>query len=254
MAPPAFTTSSSEEEEVSSEEEEGVASEQESSSWPSPPLEKKSTPKKSTISTTSQPHPSPRSGTKRPNENNRRGRSAKTAKGADPASNNEFVAAEDNGKKADAKKHVKSVTKGKNGKDPKFTKLVFELPKKIWGSERTTRNVEQKFNGKASNIEKGGSSKNVAYPQVQLTSSPYSKGVDQNPGSILSMDQMTKYSGLSEGVVKRGLESLEASKKTELEDRWKNICLLELELVARRAELILDQAKLTLEIYGASND
>ena len=274
-----------------------------------------------------QPSATPsRSGTKRPNENNRPGSGVKKAKGTDTASNNEVPAAEDGGKKVDSKKlfqrlwseddelvilngmnefrvkngvdpyknmdafhdfikeslhvdvsrsqltdkiwrlkkkHQKNATRGKNGEDPKFTKLhdkkVYELSKKIWGSEGTNRGVEHdKSNGKARNSKKGGSSKNVASPQAQLSLSPHSKGVektdvDQNSGSILSLNQMIKYSGLNEDVIRRGFESVEALKKTEFEEKWKNLQLLELEFFVKRAELIRDHSKLVLEAYRSSN-
>ncbi|KAF3450471.1 hypothetical protein FNV43_RR06554 [Rhamnella rubrinervis] len=56
-----------------------------------------------------------------------------------------------------------------------------------------------------------------------------------------------------EHVLKRGLDMIVESKRVELEEKWKKLNLAELELYARRSQLISDQAKLILDAYKSSD-
>ncbi|KAM4113042.1 hypothetical protein ACJW30_05G188000 [Castanea mollissima] len=75
-------------------------------------------------------------------------------------------------------------------------------------------------------------------------------GSGSGSGSCLNgMLRFDKSVWLDERVIKRGLKLIDEEKKVELEERWKEVELAELELFVKRTELIKDQARLILEAY-----
>ncbi|KAI4299240.1 hypothetical protein L6164_032717 [Bauhinia variegata] len=158
----------------------------------------------------------------------------------------------------------------KNGEDRKFSKAhdkkAFELSKKIWGTEGTSGVAEQvKSNGKARKDKKDGSrSRTLASPKAELLPSPNSKealkmDIDQSSGSILSLSEMIPFhknlgmSLMNKDVMKKGWELIGASKREELENRWKKLKDAELEIYVKRIEIIKEQANLMWEAYKSSN-
>jgi len=74
--------------------------------------------------------------------------------------------------------------------------------------------------------------------------------IDGDSGSCLNgMLRFDKNVWLDERVIKRGLKLIDEEKKVELEERWKEVELAELEVFVKRTELIKDQARLILEAY-----
>lgn len=164
------------------------------------------------------------------------------------------------------KKYVTSVAKSKKNIDPKkpHDKKAFELSEKIWATELANGGPDQtKSNGKDVKKQKEGSSI-APPPKPKPKANPDSKAAikidfDQNTESPLSLSEMIRFdkslglSGLGEDVIKRGFELVGASKRAELEDRWKKLQVAELELFMKRTELIKDQASLIWEAYKSSN-
>ena len=186
------------------------------------------------------------------------------------------------------KKYNNNAGRGKKGKDPTFSKpheqKTYELSKKIWGSVEAATETEKakdinngkakakdNKNGKAkakdNNNSNNNSNKNqkgnslIRSLKEELTeSSPvlYKYGekmeIDGDSGSGLGsclngMLRFDKNVWLDERVIKRGLKLIDEEKKVELEERWKEVELAELEVFVKRTELIKDQARLILEAY-----
>jgi hypothetical protein len=59
--------------------------------------------------------------------------------------------------------------------------------------------------------------------------------------------------GLSTDILKSGVELIEESKRVELERRWKELRVTELNCIVKRAELARDQARLILEAVQSSS-
>lgn len=160
------------------------------------------------------------------------------------------------------KKYENNAGKGKKFNPTKpHDQKAFDLSKKIWGDEKPGGGAEQpKSNGKAKSSQKGNS-KSLALLKAELLSSPEaSKGVekmdiDRNTGvsEMISFDKNFGLVGLPEHVLKQGFDLIAESKRAELEEKWKKLHLAELELYAKRTQLISDQAKLILDAYKSSD-
>ena len=156
----------------------------------------------------------------------------------------------------------------KKGKDPTFSKpheqKTYELSKKIWGSvEAATETEKAKDNNNSnnnSNKNQKGNSLIRSLKEELTESSPvlYKYGekmeIDGDSGSgsgscLNGMLRFDKNVWLDERVIKRGLKLIDEEKKVELEERWKEVELAELEVFVKRTELIKDQARLILEAY-----
>ncbi|KAI9128798.1 hypothetical protein K1719_000281 [Acacia pycnantha] len=84
--------------------------------------------------------------------------------------------------------------------------------------------------------------------------------IDPNVGAPLSLSEMIRFnrslglSRLDDDTFKRGYELIGASKKVELEDRWKKLQIVELELFVKRVELVKDEASLIWEATNSSGN
>ncbi|KAI9119678.1 hypothetical protein K1719_009554 [Acacia pycnantha] len=84
--------------------------------------------------------------------------------------------------------------------------------------------------------------------------------IDRNAGAPLSLSEIIRFkrslglSGLDDDAFKRGYELIGASKKAELEDRWKKLQIAELELFVKRVELVKDEASLIWEAANSSGN
>ncbi|KAG8635274.1 GLABROUS1 enhancer-binding protein-like [Manihot esculenta] len=165
------------------------------------------------------------------------------------------------------KKFENHVSKGKKGEDKTFSKAhdqkSFDLSKKIWGSEAISGggvDLGVKSNGKAK--KNGGNnqrSKSFATLKAELgldveeTEKVDKMEVETESHSslkqILQFDRTVSVAGMEECVVKRGLDMLEGAKKAEMEEKWRQLHVAELELFLKRNELIREQAKLMLAAY-----
>ncbi|XP_057445580.1 STOREKEEPER protein-like [Lotus japonicus] len=126
-----------------------------------------------------------------------------------------------------------------------FHKDHFDLCKIIWGSPEAKPKVKAKSTSKSK-------STNTAAAEEKPNSE---QGVDSD---VLLRSLMIGYENmgvkLNEDVVKKGLELIGASKRAELAGRWKKIEVAELELFAKRAQLIEEQTRLILEANKSSNN
>ncbi|XP_028767030.1 probable transcription factor At1g61730 [Neltuma alba] len=167
------------------------------------------------------------------------------------------------------RKYVKNAQRGKNEEGPSFSKpydkKVFELSKKIWADEGANGGIEiTKSNGKVKkNMKEGSSVAASQKPATDLVSdSKEARKVDIDPkgGSWLSLSEMIRFnkslglSGLDDNAIKRGYELIGASKKAELEERWKQLQIAELELFVKRVELVKDEASLIWEATKSSGN
>ncbi|KAI4296521.1 hypothetical protein L6164_036471 [Bauhinia variegata] len=168
------------------------------------------------------------------------------------------------------KKYKNNAGKGKNGEDRKFSKAhdkqAFDLSKKIWGTEGTSGVAEQvKSNGKGRKDKKDvsrsrtGDSLKAELPPSSNSKEAGKMDIDENPSSMLGLSEMIRFdknlgiSGMHEDIMKKGWELMGASKREELEEKWKKLQVAELEIFVKRTELINDQAKLCWEAYKSSN-
>jgi hypothetical protein len=150
----------------------------------------------------------------------------------------------------------------KNGKTLTFSKPIeeemFEFGKKIWGGV-TVVEENGKPNEKISKKEPAAkkpptTKKLVMEPDLQIGSS---SGAKENLGPSFIYTEMDKgisgVFGLSTDILKSGVELIEESKRVELERRWKELRVTELNCIAKRAELARDQARLILEAVQSSS-
>lgn len=177
------------------------------------------------------------------------------------------------------KKFETNAGKGKNGQGPSFSKPrdqeAFELSKKVWGNAgaggKANGAVEKaKSNGKsAKSPTKEASKTNVAPSKPkpeskhELTSKDSKEAekmdIDEKIDTtsqlleVIRVDRSFGLYGLSEDMVKRGVELIGASERAELEGQWKDLQVAELEVSVKRAELVAKQTKLILEAYKSSN-
>lgn len=173
------------------------------------------------------------------------------------------------------KKFENNVKKKKYNPTKPHDVKVFELSKKVWGGgEASTGKVtlasigkveQPKSNGKAKSNQKGNK-KTLASLKAELLASPESpKEADKSEASlkpcasqsvwsdVIGFDKGFKELGLSETIVKQGLELIGGSKQAELKDKWNKLHVAELELFVKRTELMRDQAKLIVEAFKSSD-
>ncbi|KAK2395870.1 DNA-binding storekeeper protein-related transcriptional regulator [Trifolium repens] len=140
----------------------------------------------------------------------------------------------------------------KNGKTLTFSKPIeeemFEFGKKIWGGGTVVEENEKP-------IEKLSKKEPAAKkPDFQIGRSSAAK---ENLGPSFIYTEMDKgisgVFGLSTDILKSGVELIEESKRVELERRWKELRVTELNCIAKRAELARDQARLILEVVQSSS-
>lgn len=166
------------------------------------------------------------------------------------------------------KKFENHVSKGKKGENKTFSKAhdqkSFDLSKKIWGSEAISgRGVDLgvKSNGKAK-MNGGNNQRSKSFDTLNaeqcLDVEKETEKVDKmevetesHSGlkQIVEFDRTASVAGMEEYVVKRGLDMLEGAKKAEMEEKWRQLHVAELELFLKRNELIREQAKLMLAAY-----
>ncbi|KDP45631.1 hypothetical protein JCGZ_17238 [Jatropha curcas] len=158
------------------------------------------------------------------------------------------------------KKFENHVTKGKKGEDKTFSKphdqKSFDLSKRIWGSAAGVES-SVKSNGKAIN-NNNSKGKGLAALKAELglgsDVDKEAEKVDKKEShsglkQISEFDKGVSVSGMEDFVVKRGLDMLDGAKKAEMEEKWRELHVAELELFLKRNELIREQAKLMLAAY-----
>ncbi|XP_059435683.1 GLABROUS1 enhancer-binding protein-like [Corylus avellana] len=149
---------------------------------------------------------------------------------------------------------------------------AFELSRKVWGSTEEPNEVNPvvetaKPNGKSpskKSNQKGNTSRSLK--EELLVALPVAKKnvaekmeIDKNQGSgpvsgrslngMVRFDKSMGVVGLEESVIMRGLELIGEDKRAELEERWREVEMAELEVFVKRSELVRDQARLIWESY-----
>ncbi|KAF2299853.1 hypothetical protein GH714_004831 [Hevea brasiliensis] len=133
---------------------------------------------------------------------------------------------------------------------------VWRLKKKfenhIWGSEATSGggvDLGVKSNGKAKGAINSLRGKSLAALKAELGVDVEKETekvdkmeveLDRHSGlkQTVQFDKSASVGGMEEYVVKRGLDMLEGSKKAEMEEKWRQLHVAELELFLKRNELI----------------
>lgn len=151
------------------------------------------------------------------------------------------------------KKFKTNATKGAKYNPTKTQEQeAFDLSKRIWGDKPPNGGAEQpKSNGKAKSSSQKGTD---LFPSPEASKEVENMEVDRNPGlsEIVALNKSFGLAGLPEHLLEQGLALLSESKRAELEEKWKKLNRAELELYAKRTQLIRDQAKLILDAYKSS--
>ncbi|CAN1224117.1 Probable transcription factor At4g01260 [Linum grandiflorum] len=133
-------------------------------------------------------------------------------------------------KAARLKKKFEKNAKGKDGEGKSFNKQhdqrCFDLSKKIWGSEASSRVIESRNAPKSTQKEKGNSSSN----------GNGMNGVANHEKEIKGNKE------IEDIVMKKGLDMVEGSKREELEKRWKDVHVATLKLFVKQSKLMVDLA------------
>ncbi|XP_062084678.1 GLABROUS1 enhancer-binding protein-like [Humulus lupulus] len=154
------------------------------------------------------------------------------------------------------KKYENNAGRKKYNPTKPHEKEVFELSKKIWaGGEKVVVKAEQpKANGTglAKVYKMVASPQNLSSPSSRppedLLSSPKLGAL----GDLLSSPSLGSH-GISEHVLNKGLELISELKRAELEAKWKKIHMAEIELFAKRSQLLADQSTLILEALKSAD-
>ncbi|KAA8519943.1 hypothetical protein F0562_014147 [Nyssa sinensis] len=160
------------------------------------------------------------------------------------------------------KKYENNASKGKKGGERNISKpheqKAYELSKKIWGGEANCVGVGTKVNGKENIYQnqrssRGASSPKVDSPSRQDGSKEVSKmEFEQNARPTLSVRLNRSIGGdssLEEGILKDGLHLIEGTQRLELEEKWKQLWVGEVELYLKRIELIRDKSVRLIVIF-----
>ncbi|XP_044462359.1 probable transcription factor At1g11510 [Mangifera indica] len=167
------------------------------------------------------------------------------------------------------KKYENNLGREKKGEDRTFSKLherqAYELSKKLWGSEDTSGVLESaaKSNGKArKNQTQRGNSKSLPILKAELNDGGKEgekmeidndkEGNLSNAKVKLLFNESVGMAGLEEFVINQGLDMIGGAKKEELEERWKQLQIAQLQLFVERNDLIKEQTKLMLEAMKSS--
>ena len=161
------------------------------------------------------------------------------------------------------KKYENNAGKKKFNPTKPHDEKVFELSKKIWGGEGGGLKSEQpKANGSTARSSQKGNSKTLASLKAELLSSAEAlKDVEKidinrdgdSSGRLIGFDKSFGALGLPEHIVKKGLDSISELKKAEFHAKWEKIHIAELELFAKRTQLLSDQAKLIAEALKSAH-
>lgn len=167
---------------------------------------------------------------------------------------------------------LKFENKLKSGKTPTFSKPIeetmFELSKKIWGGGKVDVNEGEengKVNGKAGKKEPAAKKAAAARTTKKLVMEPDSplvvlkenRKVDrgngkEDTGLSLDSNEMIHFEPVID-VVKRGVESIEESKKGELERLMNKYRIAEMELFMQKTELAKETATKIRDALNSSS-
>lgn len=178
------------------------------------------------------------------------------------------------------KKYHTNAEKGENGEDPVFSKAhelkSFDLSKKIWGLEADGGDDNAK-NSKKKQPRKSSKANNSSTVLALPVSDVADKNVDKkeglnvaNGGVKAEPDEFwSKYPCLSaslrfgncsprsedlERLMIQRMPSIGSSKAKELDDRWRKLQVLEMELSVKKLDVMHEQAKLVLNVMKSQKD
>ncbi|CAN0912123.1 Probable transcription factor At4g00390 [Linum grandiflorum] len=148
-------------------------------------------------------------------------------------------------KAARLKKKFEKNAKGKDGEGKSFNKQhdqrCFDLSKKIWGSEASSRVIESRNAPKSTQKEKGNSSSNGNGMNGVANHEKEIKGNIKKQESSCKL-VMLPGEEIEDIVMKKGLDMVEGSKREELEKRWKDVHVATLKLFVKQSKLMVDLA------------
>ncbi|KAD3069347.1 hypothetical protein E3N88_37227 [Mikania micrantha] len=166
------------------------------------------------------------------------------------------------------KKFENNVAKVENkGKVRSFSnpheKKMYELSKNLWGNDRNKNvvmssstkkvkakvNVTPKINKSHKSVDSGNRSAGF-----EVTANEVEPKVVQHVRSSHGLDHLGSM-GLpitEEVIVNKGLELLLGPKKVEMEEKWKNLKVQELEHFLKKADILKEQAELVLNAISHS--
>lgn len=181
------------------------------------------------------------------------------------------------------KKYQNNAEKGENGEDPVFSRpheyKTFELSKKIWGNGSAITNGGDVDNG-TSNNSTARKSRKIETIEANPKEEPKAMVAIEEPvkdepvkdepiadekdffstyPKLYQMFNMENsvYLPLSDDgrrFLKENMSLIGSSKAKELDIKWRNLQVEELELYSKRMELITEQSKLLVDAVKSSKD
>ncbi|XP_059661274.1 probable transcription factor At1g11510 [Cornus florida] len=158
------------------------------------------------------------------------------------------------------KKYENNASKGKKGGERNITKpheqKAYELSKRIWGGEANSIGVvSPKVNEKEKKNQNLKSSRAAPSPILDANSDPEvqngeAKVDGEQKAKPARLFQFSKSidSSLEDEIIRDGLELIGGSKRLELEEKWKQLRVEEVELYLKRVELVREQTKHVLAV------
>ncbi|KAL6971806.1 hypothetical protein U1Q18_031487 [Sarracenia purpurea var. burkii] len=153
------------------------------------------------------------------------------------------------------KRYVNNVKKGKYGKGRIFMKSheqrIFELSKRIWGGEANSVGFDRtEVNREA--MENHYNKNELAI--LDRAKEGWKMEVEPSAGVLkpIWFNRSDRLSDMKEKIIKDELELITVPKKFELEEKWKQLRVAEMELYLKRVDLIMEQTKLVMEAMRSS--
>ncbi|KAI5656873.1 hypothetical protein M9H77_25666 [Catharanthus roseus] len=160
------------------------------------------------------------------------------------------------------KKYENNASKGKKGKEKVFSKaheqMSYELSKKIWGQGNSAEESvleSPKVNGTA--VRKSRT-KNAPVLAPKLDEPEEAVKEDKILGGEKSVEGLKGVhiglgsQGIEGWIAKKGMEVIKGEKREEMEEKWKKLNVEEIEIYAKKLELMLEQTKSVLEALKSS--
>uniref|UniRef100_A0A2P2IYH3 Transcription regulator n=2 Tax=Rhizophora mucronata TaxID=61149 RepID=A0A2P2IYH3_RHIMU len=151
----------------------------------------------------------------------------------------------------------------KKGKDVTFSKphdqKLSDLTKKLWGNGIIGEGraaSSMKSNGKVekskNNINQRRSSKTLAAVKPELGINTGNEEADKSGKAKIEVSQtlgLKSFGEMADHVLREGLDVMDQEKRAEMEIKWKELHVEEMELFLKRIELLKEQTELNLAYY-----
>ncbi|XP_077211048.1 GLABROUS1 enhancer-binding protein-like [Tasmannia lanceolata] len=170
------------------------------------------------------------------------------------------------------KRYETNLKRGAKGKVVNFTepheKMAYDLSKRLWGSNADVKDEDEmtEANGgdlelvdmKASGGVKAGNSRNQNTTEKSFTlpKSESPKDADDVVHNGFLYSQLSRnlnMSSYNESILKKGLNLIESADAKRLEERWKKLHMIEMDVYRQRSDLIKEQMDLIFDALKSSH-